>query len=109
MFRRDQSKPDRGKMLNLEVSAYVSRQTRKWHSGGRRFDPVRLHQVSQIVCEKSEYLIFRSCRTTPSALESRGEVSNGGERIGRLYDGPYRGDGVHTRCGDVADVRSVDS
>src|SRR2546423_1207509 len=31
-------------MLEQEVSAYVPRQTRKWHSGGRRFDPDQLHK-----------------------------------------------------------------
>jgi hypothetical protein len=31
------------KILSPEVSAYVSRQTRKSHSGGRRFDPDQLH------------------------------------------------------------------
>src|ERR1700730_1535108 len=34
-------------MCRLEVSAYVSRQTRKSHSGGRRFEPVQLHQFHQ--------------------------------------------------------------
>ena len=35
--------PAGGKILSLEVSAYVSRQTRKSHPGGRRFEPVQLH------------------------------------------------------------------
>jgi len=34
-------------MFNLEVSADVSRQTPESHSGGRRFEPVQLHQFHQ--------------------------------------------------------------
>jgi hypothetical protein len=34
-------------IFGLEVSAYVSRQTRKSHSGGRRFDPDQLHKFHQ--------------------------------------------------------------
>jgi hypothetical protein len=38
-------------MFNLEVSVYVSGQTRKSHSGGRRFDPDQLHQNPSVAYE----------------------------------------------------------
>ena len=44
LARRIETGPDGSKITRMEVSAYVSRQTRKLRSGGRRFDPDQLHQ-----------------------------------------------------------------
>src|SRR5713101_3447923 len=43
----DETGRNRMAVKYIRRSAYVWRQTRKWHSGGRRFDPVRFHQSDQ--------------------------------------------------------------
>jgi hypothetical protein len=66
---RVRTSPDGGKILSLEVSAYVSRRTRKSHSGGRRFDPDQLHQFHQQLSANSSS--HRNMRASSFATSSR--------------------------------------
>jgi hypothetical protein len=48
------------KCCGKEISAYVPRQKRRWHSGGRRFDPDQLHQKNQSLRASFERLLSAS-------------------------------------------------
>jgi len=60
--------PDGGKICSLELSAYVSRQTRKSHSGGRRFDPAERDQLHRIVQVQNEMIARREAANVTISL-----------------------------------------